>query len=885
MKLKHSLLMSGACMVAMASATGAQAQQGQSTNTIEELVVTAEKREQSLQDVPVAISAFTSDKRDLVGINTVQDMTNFTPGLQYSTQTDRISLRGVGRLNNSHAADSSVAVYSDGIYSTSTVQAGQTPIFLDRLEVLRGPQGTLYGRNSIGGAINVVSRRPTEEFYAEVRGTYANYNRRLIEAAVSGPITDWMQFRLAGNWDKQTKGWFENVSTNGAADEGGVIDTTYFDAQLAIQFTERFETWFKVSMIHWNNGGGGPGSRSSWSPAPYNTAQQSQANAQVPNAGFAYSGLATNVVSNCPSRNVSLDDPRKICVDTPGRVRLTDTVIVANHWTYRADTFDIKYVTGGTKYHYHLSGDQDGTGVASYSSCYTQAAAAIPGCLAGTTAPVNYPTQYSFDYEEMEEWWSHEINLVSTGDGPFQWLVGAFHYHETYDQPVSTTLVNEARLDGFILNPATGGAAAPVLGQSRLYEGRTLPQAGRKIYDDRPHLNIMSRAIFGQIDWQFTPQWKTTIGVRYGDDKKHGYERVRIINAPGTSIATLPLDLAPFLGNVGGQGVNSTIFDPATGFKTRFYKDDWAAVTGTLGVQYNPNDDTMAYARYSRGYKAGGFRIGIDTSLGADPVTEKETLDSFEVGMKTNIGRTLQVNASLFYYDYKNAQVPLSQPSATAGGTANSILFNVPKARSMGLELETIWQPIDNLQILANYSYLDAEVRQGQAIDGADSCALAPGARQTRNANVTDAFCGGPQFFQDISGSSLPNSAKHRYTINANYTWDMEAGSLTASATYVWRGAQYGSIFNRSYYKSPSFDQVDGRVTWKSEDDRYTIIGFAKNVFDTKGYANGATAGRRAGITPTFANPTPGRTGVFGQSTTYELNPPRTYGVEVQYRF
>lgn len=100
MNLKHSLLMSGAFVVAMVGATGAQAQQGQSNNTIEELVVTAEKREQSLQDVPVAISAFTSDKRDLVGINTVQDMTNFTPGLQYSTQTDRISLRGVGRLNN-----------------------------------------------------------------------------------------------------------------------------------------------------------------------------------------------------------------------------------------------------------------------------------------------------------------------------------------------------------------------------------------------------------------------------------------------------------------------------------------------------------------------------------------------------------------------------------------------------------------------------------------------------------------------------------------------------------------------------------------------------------------------------------------------------------------
>ena len=878
MKLKHSLLMSGALMVALAGATGVQAQ---TTNTIEELVVTAEKREQSLQDVPVAVSAFTSEKRDLVGINTVQDMTNFTPGLQYSTQTDRISLRGVGRLNNSHAADSSVAVYSDGVYSTSTVQAGETPIFIDRIEVLRGPQGTLYGRNSVGGAINIVSKKPTEEFYAEVRGTYANYDRRLFEGAISGPITDWMQFRLAANWDKQTKGWFENVSTNGAPDEGGVVSTKFYEGQLAIQFSERFETWFKVSIINWDNGGGGPGSRSSWTPAPYNLAQQSQGNAQVPNAGFAYSGLATNVVSNCPSRNVALDDSRKICVDTPGTVRLTDTYIIANHWTYHADDFDIKYVTGGTKYHYHLTGDQDGTGVASYSSCYTQAGAAQAACLAGTTAPVNYPTQYKFDYEEIEEWWSHEVNLVSTGDGPFQWLAGAYYYHETYDQPVSTTLLNETRLDGFILNPATGGAAAPVLGQSRLYKGKPLPQTGRKIYDDRPHFNLISRAIFGQIDWQFSPQFKTTIGLRHGDDQKHGYERVRIINAPGTSIATLPLDLAPFLGNVGGAGVTSTTFDPATGFKTRLYDDKWSATTGTLGLQYDPNEDTMVYAKYSRGYKAGGFRIGIDTSLGADPSTEKETLDSFELGMKTNIGATLQINGSAFYYNYKNAQVPLSQPSSTAGGTANSILFNVPKARSQGIEIESIWQPIDNLQILANYSFLDASVREGLAVDGADSCAQNAAARRTRVTTVVDAFCGAPQVLQDLKGNTLPNSAKHRYTVSGNYSWIFDAGTLTATGTYVWRGAQYGSIFDRSYYKSPSFDQVDARLTWRAEDGKYTVIGFAKNVFDTKGYANGATAGRRAGLTPGR----PELSGVFGQSTTYELNPPRTYGVELQYRF
>jgi len=875
MKLKHSLLMSGALMVALAGATGVQAQ---TTNTIEELVVTAEKREQSLQDVPVAVSAFTSEKRDLVGINTVQDMTNFTPGLQYSAQTDRISLRGVGRLSNTHAADSSVAVYSDGVYSTSTVQAGETPIFIDRLEVLRGPQGTLYGRNSVGGAINIVSKQPTEEFYAEVRGTYANYDRRLFEGAVSGPITDWMQFRLAANWDKQTKGWFENISTNGAPDEGGVLSTKFYEGQLAIQFSEKFETWFKLSIISWDNGAGGPGSRSSWSPNPYNTTLN---NGQVPLAGFGYSGLATNVVSNCPARNPALDNSRKICFDTPGTVRLTDTYIVANHWTYHADNFDLKYVTGGTKYHYHLTGDQDGTGVESYSTCYTQSGAAQAACLAGTTAPINYPTKYKFDYEEVEEWWSHEINLVSTGDGPFQYLLGGYYYHETYDQPVSTTQVNESRLDGFILNPATGGAAAPVLGQSRVVNGKLLPQTGRKIYDDRPHFNLISRAIFGQIDWQFTPKWKTTIGLRYGDDQKHGYERVRIINSAGTSVATLPLDLAPFLGNVGGGGVISTIFDPSTGFKTRFYKDKWDAVTGTLGLQDNPDDDTMVYAKYSRGYKAGGFRIGIDTSLGADPRTDKETLDSFELGLKTNFGPTLQVNGDVFYYDYKNAQVPLAQPSSTAGGTANSILFNVPKARSMGLEIETIWQPIDNLQILANYSYLDTSIQEGSAIDPADTCAQNKAARRTTATTVNDAFCGGPQFLQSLKGNTLPNSAKHRYTVNANYSWIFDPGTLTASATYVWRGAQYGSIFDRTYFKAPSFDQVDARLTWRAEDGKYTVIGFAKNLFDTEGYANGAGGGRRAGSTPGRAD----FSGVQGISTTYELNPPRTYGVELQYRF
>src|SRR5262245_35394574 len=142
---------------------------------LEEIVVTAEKRSANLQDVPVAISAFTSETRDLLGISSIQELTDFTPGLSYSSTQDRMSLRGVGRLTNNYGSDPGIATYSDGFYTASNTEAGKRPIIVDRIEVLRGPQGTLYGRNSIGGALNVISKRPTDTLQGEVRATAGNY--------------------------------------------------------------------------------------------------------------------------------------------------------------------------------------------------------------------------------------------------------------------------------------------------------------------------------------------------------------------------------------------------------------------------------------------------------------------------------------------------------------------------------------------------------------------------------------------------------------------------------------------------------------------------------------------------------------------------------------
>ena len=216
----------------------------QGVTTLEDIIVTAQKREESLQTVPIAISAYASAQRDLRGIDTVQDLAKFTPGMVYSTSLDRTYIRGVGRQTNNLATQPGVAVYFDGVYSGSILSASGDSLFLDRLEVLRGPQGTLYGKNAIGGAINAISRRPTDDLYAEARTTIGNYGVYNIEAAVSGPLTDAVRFRIAGYRNDQERGYYTNVT--GLKTEGGNGMVAYLEGQLDAKIGSNVDVWLKV---------------------------------------------------------------------------------------------------------------------------------------------------------------------------------------------------------------------------------------------------------------------------------------------------------------------------------------------------------------------------------------------------------------------------------------------------------------------------------------------------------------------------------------------------------------------------------------------------------------------------------------------------------------
>ena len=282
---------------------------------IEVVVVTAEKRSQNVQTIPIAISVFTSEKRDAIGITTVQDMTNFTPGLAYQTSLDRVFLRGVGRQTNSQAADTPVANYDDGLFETFAVAAGRSSLDLDRVEVLRGPQGTLSGRNALGGALNEITIRPsTDAFHGEARLTYGAYNHITPEISVTGPIDDVWSFRVYALYDKQTQGWSKNIVPNaqqntndplwtgkaidgtklkfGNAGDGNVIDEWYTDAQIQAKFSPQFEMWTKIQSAQWWNGAGGPGADlEGWTPADYPTFELA-AGGLYNNAGYGCTAIA-----------------------------------------------------------------------------------------------------------------------------------------------------------------------------------------------------------------------------------------------------------------------------------------------------------------------------------------------------------------------------------------------------------------------------------------------------------------------------------------------------------------------------------------------------------------------------------------------------------------
>ena len=880
-----SLLALGIAMPAFAQVTESGPQtapagddKGAGRSERDVVIITANKREESVQDVAVAVTAISAETKQQLGIITVTDLTNVTPGLSYTPGNERVTLRGVGRLSNSIGADPGVANYNDGIYTSFAVLAGKDPLMINRVEVLRGPQGTLYGRNGIGGAINTISKRPSDDFTVDTVLGAGNFDYVKAGAAISGPLTDWLRYRLVGFRESR-----DGIDHNYGANEevGWEINDKYLELQLEGDISDRWSWWFKTTESGYDKAGPPGGRTATFSTAPYLTAVPSQrfivTGSVFPNGAYGFTGdpsiISVTQGGNRQDNPYSTNGEHAYNTNIQNTAHLNayDEYILES--TYSTDLFDIKYTGGYTFFDYTLNGDSDGTPIKTVTYNAITSKLAIPACAA---VPIGVPTSVGGacvtgsapktlhpgiinEYGESRAFFSNEINLISTTEGPLQWIAGLYQYQENSKQPGSQDRLTEEPLANFYVDSVLGVVANP--------DRETLLASNTSFFN--------AYGVYGQIDYSVTDQLKATLGVRWSRDTKESEEEIFV-----SCYIICGFDLFNYTRILYGAVVAA---DPTASFDSRGHahrrlKDSWEAVTGTAGLEYRPFDDTLLFGKYSRGYKAGGFN---NLGFAALPYTKPEYVDSYEAGWKqewSSIGLT--TNASLFLYNYTDAQAPLTvvvTDPTTLVQQASTQFVNLPEVETTGFELESNWNPIDDLNIGFTYAYLNAEVTKSDvysdATRNANCIVPLPAAPGTPGpCNVTRTQLVDPLRNRSVEGNQLSQSPENKVAINASYRLNFEDGSyFLPTISYSWRDAFYDTFFNNDNEKSPAYFNLDARLNWYSSDESISLTAWVRNLTDEDQTTSIGANGFRVSD--------------LGRYQTYSFAPPRTFGVDLRFHF
>lgn len=619
---------------------------------LEEVVVTAQKREQTLSDTPIAVTAITSDKLNDLGIATLQDISNFTPSMSYQEtagggEGNRVYLRGIGRETSSTGTEPGVGVYNNGFYTNEAGVASGSVDRIERIEILRGPQGTLFGRTTTGGAINVIAKKPGDELEHIARFRLGNYSATSAELTSSGPITDNVGY-LVHYTKLDRDSYFENVT--GPDPIGSDVD--YIEAQIDVDFTDRvnwnlryFSASFEDETLERAKLGGyrnEPGAPSKLGEIVLNP--------EV----FALLPVA-------PAES----DPFKLSSDFQGSVEVDDQVTFQSTLTVDLDGVTIRMLNGYQDYSW--AGDKDFDG------------------LSG-------PASFVESIGQAEESTQHEVQFISNGDGDIDWVLGLFYYKNDLDQPY--TLTDAA--NPFLIDNISGVANPDGI-----------------FYFQRGEVETTSTAIYGQMDWRATERLILSAGLRYSEDEKKGQERQQIFYdsfLDNCGEQFLPEVIAT--GNPYFTPAGCTRF----GFEVSDLADDhdekWDAVNWRLNASYDVGEDSMVYATISTGYKPGGFRLGgiqddFDTPEN-ESVVENEEITAYEIGYKGTIAEVLSINAAVFYYDYTDIQVELDILDQRSG-IVTAKLANASSAEIYGFEAESTWAVTERVTLLANYSYLQSE--------------------------------------------------------------------------------------------------------------------------------------------------------------------------------
>jgi iron complex outermembrane receptor protein len=872
---------------------------------LEEVVVTAQRREESLQEVPIAVTAITSETRELIGAITIEDITNLVPGFTYDGFLDRANIRGVGRVTNTPGSDPGVGLYVDGIYNSSTASLSRSSIFTDRVEVLRGPQGSLFGRNTTGGAISLVSRRPRDSFGAEGRMTYGVFDRRILEGTVTLPLSSWARIRTTAAFTNQGDGYFTNYS--GLGDEGGRTEEKDFSGVMELDLAEnlllsmrysrqdqerynRFSATLSQPNYNLNMGTTSATSVSGAVSFQFGTFQGFQPNGLYNGLGVGpHPGIVTAETQYFVPNPTTVDNRRAFSANVPTKNVLDGSDAVSLSLTWTLPSVDLKYTGGFVSYHYYSWSDTDNTARQFYD--YTPNA--VPANN-NTSSTVRVYTGTRFLFDESKDYWSNELTATSTGDGALSWLAGLYQYHEKYEQiPIATGVSNpnQPELHVVYARPAAVPADQAAYDAMRA-AGPAYYNPNGMVSQQKGIVEVNTYAAFSRATWKITDSFSLTAGGRLSRDEKEGEERrfaviwdPSVMGAGAVAFDNTPVNECyspdgvanPFRSqfqstvNV-ATGAEIPLTATSTSYasscrKREFEKRTWDDWSGDLGIDWKPLDGLLTYLKYSRGYKSGALRVGL---FSLDSETDPEHSNNYEAGIKYNFAKRYQLNTSLFLTDYRDYQFPIGELVDNGNGTTSIVqtYTNLEESQSYGAELEFLMNPWSTFQAILNYSYLHTEISTDlYLVDPNDPQGTSPDSSPDRVVR-------GTQVAQNVKGNSWPGQPNHKAYANLNYGFKFAAGSLTPSFNYSWRGPVSAggltvSAFSRERNKTPSYVTMDARVTWQDAKSRYRVIGYVANLTNNE-----------------TANGLDNSSTVNGQPVQrIVLNPPRTYGLSLYYYF
>jgi outer membrane receptor protein involved in Fe transport len=686
-------------------------------NVIEELVVTAQKREEALQDVPIAVSAFSQDSLEAQkidgGPNLQQAIPNVSFGKSNFTNSFNFQIRGIGSKGVGVSADSGVGVHENNA-PLQTSNLFEAEFFdVERVEVLRGPQGTLYGRNATGGVVNIITAKPSDSFEAMIRGEVGNFGTQKVRGMINMPIVgDKLMIRAAGSYVKRD-GFVENTFNGHKVD-----DRDLYSGRISVAFnpTEKLRTNFMWEHFKEDDNRARIGKQlCTKDPGPATVGGVATgANRKYLTQGCANASLFTDAAYGTVNTSATLFGVLGNLVGfTNGDLNAGDTV--SKDLRQIETRFDPIYRAKSDLYQaniaYDLTDELQLTSLTSYSKSHMYSQQDYfrnisPGTFSNSpltpggnfidpqTGAGNSFLTYDISRNNAKQF-SQEFRIQSNFDYPLNFNVGGiyFDYKGTTDYlvisnglTISALALNFSNTGNPNCNPAT---TANCIG---IDTAATPSGDGHNYYDNHTPYHLKSNAIFGELYWQANDDLKFTLGLRRTDDKKTSNNYPTALLTPGYGLS---------LGT------------PAQQF-SRFQE-----LTGRFGFDYKAHlsftDETLLYAFYSKGYKGGGANppgaIGL---AGVAATYQPEFVNALEIGAKnTLLDGSLIFNATGFYYDYQGYQISKIVNRTSVNENVNAKVY--------GAELESIWSPVHNLRFNANVGYLHTEIGDGvSSIDTMD---------------------------------------------------------------------------------------------------------------------------------------------------------------------